>query len=267
MNILTAVIFGLIQGFGEMLPISSSAHLVLFPYLFNLPDPGLAFDVALHVGSLVAIIGYFWREWIDLAKAAWKLIITRKVTEFNQKLVLLIILASIPGAIFGLLLDNYAESTFRNPILIASTLIIMGAVLYYADHHDKGKKEMKDISYKNSITIGLAQALAIIPGVSRSGVTITAGLFEGINKEDVARFSFLMSAPIIAGAALVKVKDLSHAMIVSADFWVALFTSVIASVVAISFLLKLVRKNHFDIFVFYRFFLAAIVIIVFFMRK
>lgn len=267
MNILTALIFGIIQGFGEMLPISSSAHLVLFPYLFGLTDPGLAFDVALHVGTLVAILGYFWRDWVDMAMSLIKLARERKVTSQSQKLAGLLLVASIPGAIFGIVLGDLADKAFRNPLLIVVTLVVAGAVLYFADHSDHGKREIKDLKLKDAVVVGLAQAIAIIPGVSRSGATITAGLFSGVTREEAARFSFLMSAPIIAGAALVEVPKISLGLVSTLPFWVAIVASVISSALAIKVLLSLVKKNHFDIFVWYRFALAAVVLAVFLIRK
>ncbi len=266
MNIPTAIIFGLIQGFGEMLPISSSAHLVLFPYLFGFTDPGLAFDVALHVGTLAAILGYFWRDWVDMAVSLAKLARERKVTSQSQKLAGLLLVASIPGAIFGYLLGDLAESAFRNPLLIAFTLVAAGVLLYFADHTDKGGRTLKELGIRDAVVIGLAQAVAIIPGVSRSGATITAGLFSGINREEAARFSFLMSAPIIAGAALVKVSKLDAGMATSLSFWVAMLAAVVSSALAIKLLLSLVRKQHFDIFVWYRFALAAVVLIVYLLK-
>ncbi len=266
MNALQALIFGFIQGFGEMLPISSSAHLVLFPYLFKINDPGLAFDVALHFGTLIAIIGFFWHDWIEIIKALVKLIKERKITDFYQRLGIMLLIASLPGAIFGLLLNSYAETIFRGPILVALMLAAMGGLLYYADHRQKGKKKIQDLTYKKSFTIGLAQALAIIPGVSRSGITITTGLFEGLTRGEAAKFSFLMSAPIIFGAALAKLPDLSGQILMTSTFWLAFVSSIVSSLIAIKFLLGFVRKHSFDIFVFYRWGLAALIIVVVLMR-
>jgi undecaprenyl-diphosphatase len=266
MSILNAILFGLIQGFAEMLPISSSAHLVLFPWIFGFTDPGLAFDVALHLGTLVAILAYFWRDWVDMASSLLKLARERKVTSQSQKLAGLLLIASVPGAIFGFALGDLAERTFRNPLLIAVTLVVAGVLLYIADHRDMGSRKLADLNVKDAILVGLAQAVAIIPGVSRSGATITMGLFSGITREDAARFSFLMSAPIIAGAALVKVLKLDMAIAGSLPFWLSILAAVISSVLAIKLLLALVRKQHFDIFVYYRFALAAIILFVYFNR-
>ena len=261
MNVLQAVIFGFIQGFGEMLPISSSAHLVLFPYLFRINDPGLAFDVALHFGTLLAILGFFWMDWVNIFKSFIVLAKERKVTSFYQRLGIMLLIASIPGAIFGLLLDKYAETVFRGPALVAIMMALMGGVLYFADHKWRGKKEIKDLTNKKSFTIGLAQAVAIIPGVSRSGITISMGLFEGLTRREAARFSFLMSAPIIAGAAMAKLPDLSTQIVATSTFWIAFVTSIISSLLAIKLLLGFVRRYSFNIFVFYRWGLAALILI------
>ncbi len=266
MNITNALLLGLIQGFGEMLPISSSAHLVLAPYLFNFADPGLAFDVALHLGTLGAILGYFWREWLDMAGSLLKLVLERKVTSQSQKLAGLLLVASIPGALFGYFLGDFAETTFRNPLSVAFALVAAGALLWYVDHRETGARKLANIGPVDAIMIGLAQAVALIPGVSRSGATITAGLARGISRDDAARFSFLMSAPIIAGAALVKVPSLDQSVIMSGPFWVAIVAAIVSSTVAIKVLLTLVKKHHFDIFVYYRFALAALVVAVYFLK-
>lgn len=250
-----------------MLPISSSAHLVLLPWIMGFTDPGLAFDVALHVGTLVAILVYFWREWLDIAVSLIKLARERRITSQGQKLAILLLISSVPGAILGVLLGGYAETVFRNPILVAGALVVMGSLLWYADHHDKGQKDITKITRMDSFKLGLAQAVAIIPGVSRSGVTMTTGLFLGIGRSDAAKFSFLMSAPIIAGAALVKAKDLAPAMLTSLPFWVAMLAALASSLFAIGFLLRYVRKHNFNIFVYYRFILAAVIIITYLIRS
>lgn len=267
MNILQAALLGLVQGLAEMLPISSSAHLVLLPWLGGFSDPGLAFDVALHVGTLVAIMSYFWRDWVNIAISLIKLVRERHVTSQSQKLALMLAISAVPGAIFGFVLSDYAESAFRSPLLVAGALVVMGSILWYADHHDKGTKKLADVTYADSLKIGLAQALAIIPGVSRSGATMTTGLFLGIDRSDAAKFSFMMSAPIIAGAAILKVKDISPAMLASSAFWVAMIAAVVSSLFAIGFLLRFVRKHNFNVFVYYRFALATVILITYLIRR
>jgi undecaprenyl-diphosphatase len=266
MNITQALIFGLIQGFAEMLPISSSAHLILFPWFFNFPDPGLTFDVALHLGTLFAILGFFWEDWLKIIKDLLLILKTRKIETFEQKMAGFLLLASIPGAIFGVLLDDAAETIFRNPLLIALSLTTLGVLLMYADNINKGKLKLENMTTKKAFGIGLAQALAIIPGVSRSGITITAGLFSGFTRADAAKFSFLMSAPIIAGAALVKVPELAASNFTFSLFAVAFLSAAISAVIAIKFLLNFVKNNNFNIFAFYRFSLAALIIIVYLTR-
>lgn len=267
MTIFHALILGIVQGLGEMLPISSSAHLVLLPWFFNFPDPGLAFDVALHLGTLLAILIYFWKDWWQIFESLLKLAKTRKVETFEQRLAGFLIIASVPGAIFGYLLESKAETVFRAPILVATMLVVFGIVLLIADRMDRGKLTLKDMKSKNALIIGFSQALAVIPGVSRSGITMTAGLFSGFAREDVAKFSFLMSAPIIAGAGLLKIKDIGAHEISSLPFWVAFVAAVVAALFAINFLLKFIKKHNFAIFAYYRFALAAIIIATLIFRR
>lgn len=261
MTIIQALILGIVQGIAEMLPISSSAHLVLFPWLFNFPDPGLSFDVALHIGTLAALLVYFWQDWVAVLKGLLRTLKTRKIEVFEQKLFLLLIVATIPGALAGYFFESAAETVFRSPVLIALALSVMGALLYFADSRDKGLKKLKDTNYRNAFTYGLAQALAIVPGVSRSGVTMTTGLFLGFERESVAKFSFLMSAPIIAGAGIFQLKDLSISELSSAVFIVGFLASLVSSFLAIKFLLGYIKNHNFKVFAYYRFILAAIIIL------
>ena len=262
MNILQAAILGLVQGLGEFLPISSSAHLVLVPWLFNWEDPGLTFDIALHIGTLIAVVIYFWKDWLQL--------ITKGVTDFRSRegrLFWYLVLATIPGAAIGLLLEKKAETIFRNPVLIAIMLIALGIVLYWVDRKSSKKIEAENISLKTSFLIGLSQALAIIPGVSRSGITMTTGLFLGLTREGAARFSFLLSAPIIFGAALVKMpKVIANPSMINTSFIVGMIVSCITGLASIGFLLRYLQTKTFLPFVLYRFILGAIVIVVAFIR-
>lgn len=265
MTVFHALILGIVQGFGEMLPISSSAHLVLLPWFLNFPDPGLAFDVALHVGTLLALLLYFWKDWLKIFSDLFLIIKTRKVETFEQKLAGYLILASIPGAFFGALLEKHAETTFRNPLIMVITLVIFGTLLLVADKKDKGERTLKDMKVKDSLIIGLSQAIALIPGVSRSGITMTAGLFSGFKKEDVAKFSFMMSAPIIGGAGILQLKDMQASEINTA-FIIGFVASVISSLIAIGFLLTYIKKHGFKIFVYYRYFLALVILLLIFIR-
>lgn len=257
MTLLQAVVYGLVQGLGEFLPISSSAHLVLVPWLFGWTDPGLTFDVALHIGTLVAVIAYFWKDW-------WYLIIKgfTEVSSAEGRLFWYLVVATIPGGIGGFLLEKKAETVFRDPLLIALMLIVMGVFLYAADRWGTKKKGMDSITLPTSLGIGISQVLAIIPGVSRSGITMTTGLAAGLTRESAARFSFLLSAPIILGAALVKIPHLiSHPSAITGYFMAGVVVSCVTGFASIGFLLRYIQTRSFLPFVVYRFLLGALVIV------
>lgn len=262
MTIWQAVVMGIVQGLGEFLPISSSAHLVLVPWLFRWHDPGLTFDIALHIGTLIAVIAYFWRDWVKLIQGAFQ---GTKTTE--GRLFWFLVLATIPGAIMGFLLEEKAETVFRNPVLIAVMLIVLGVILYWADRKGRKLTEVNNISLGQSLLIGISQALAIIPGVSRSGITMTTGLLLGLTRESAARFSFLLSAPVIFGAGVIKVPDIiANPGMVDAPFLVGMLVSALSGAASIGFLLKYVQKKNFLPFVWYRFLLGALVLLVALMR-
>lgn len=257
MTVLQAVILGLAQGLGEFLPISSSAHLVLIPWLLGWTDPGLTFDVALHLGTLVAVVIYFWKDW-------WRLII-KGVTDIRStegRLFWYLVAATVPGALGGYLLEKKAETVFRSPVLIAAMLILMGIFLYWADRRSTKKIEMNHITFGTSLLIGISQVLAIIPGVSRSGITMTTGLLAGLTREGAARFSFLLSTPIIFGAALVKLPVLiSNSSGITTNFLIGTAVSCVSGIASIGFLLRYVQAKNFLPFSLYRFILGALVII------
>lgn len=257
LTILQAVILGLAQGLGEFLPISSSAHLVLIPWFFGWEDPGLTFDVALHLGTLVAVIIYFWKDW-------WHLIIKgfSDARSVEGRLFWYLVAASVPGAIGGYLLEKKAETVFRSPTLIAIMLILMGIFLYWADRRSTKKIEMNNITFGTSLLIGISQVLAIIPGVSRSGITMTTGLLMGVTRTGAARFSFLLSTPIIFGAAMVKLPGvISNSSGITVSFMIGTVVSCIAGIVSIGFLLRYVQTKNFLPFAWYRFILGALVIV------
>jgi undecaprenyl-diphosphatase len=262
LDILQAGILGLVQGLGEFLPISSSAHLVIVPWLFNWEDQGLTFDIALHIGTLIAVAIYFWKDWLQL--------ITKGVTDARSRegrLFWYLVLATIPGAMIGLLLEKKAETSFRNPVLIAIMLIALGIVLYWVDRKSAKKIEAENISLKTSFLIGLSQALAIIPGVSRSGITMTTGLFLGLTREGAARFSFLLSAPIIFGAAIVKVPHIiANPAVITTNFIVGMVVSCVTGIASIGFLLRYVQTKTFLPFAWYRFILGALILTIVFLK-
>lgn len=258
MTVLQAVILGLVQGLGEFLPVSSSAHLVLVPWLFGWTDPGLTFDVALHTGTLVAVVIYFWKDWRQLIIKGFT-----DVRTLEGKLFWYLAAATVPGAVGGFLLEKKAEMIFRSPVLIAIMLILMGIVLYWADRRGAKNIELKNLTLGTSLLIGLSQTLAIIPGVSRSGITMTTGMLRGITREGAARFSFLLSTPIILGAAMVKLPHvLLHSSMITVNFTIGMLVSCITGIMSIGFLLRYVQTRDFLPFAWYRFVLGALVIVV-----
>jgi len=253
-----AIILGLVQGLGEFLPISSSAHLVLTPWLFGWTDPGLTFDIALHIGTLIAVVIYFWKDWLTLIHQG-----LTNARGREGRLFWYLAAASVPGAVAGFLLEETAETVFRSPLLIAAMLIVMGAVLYWADRKGPRKADLDRLTFGASLWIGASQALAIIPGVSRSGITMATGLMLGLTRAGAARFSFLLSTPIIFGAALVKLPYLlANPSVVTVHFTVGILVSFLSGIAGIGFLLRYVQTRTFLPFVWYRFILGALVILI-----
>lgn len=261
MTLFHAIVLGIIQGLSEFLPISSSAHLALTPWLLHWPEPGLSFDVALHTGTLVAVLAYFRAEWIRLIRAAWQIVTTRKVASESQRRVVLLVIATIPGGIAGLFLDKYAETTFRAPALIAWAMIILGILLWLADRSAREVRTLSDMKPGDALLIGIAQIFALIPGVSRSGSTITAGLADRFDRESAAVFSFLMSMPIIAAAAILKVPHVLHEQGLSAPLVAGVLASAISGWLAIAALLRYVTRRSYGVFALYRV-LAGVAVLV-----
>ncbi len=254
-----ALILGIIQGLTEFLPVSSSAHLVLAPWLFGWQDQGLAFDVALHLGTLLALIIYYWPQWVKMASSL--------VNEDREQrhLLLLLIVASVPGAIIGLAFEKQAETIFRSPLLIAIAMAVMGIALWYFDHISAHRRTISEITLIDALLIGLSQALAIIPGVSRSGATITTARILSIDRQDAANFSFLMATPIIAGAGLVEGRHLIHGAL-SSEVMIGFAAAAVFGLAAIAALIRFVRTRTYALFAWYRVALAIFVIAVFLMR-
>ncbi len=252
MSIGQAVVFGVVQGLGEFLPISSSAHLILLPWLLGWQDPGLAFDVALHLGTLIALAIHFWRDLLRLARALLLSIVERKVRgDPERRLAWGIAIASVPGAAAGFLLESYAETAFRAPALIAWTLMVMGVILFTADRFCPGRRRLHELTLADAFLIGVGQALAIVPGVSRSGATITAARALGASRETAARFSFLLSAPIVFGAGLLKAPDMLAGRL-DAPLLAGVFASAGVGYLAIRYLLIYVQTRDYGVFVYYR---------------
>jgi len=249
-----AMIFGALQGLTEFLPISSTAHLILLPWAVGWPDPGLSFDVALHLGTLIALLIYFRTEWIALIGSALGILRGRTQTP-DARMAMQIIVATIPGAIAGALFEHKVEDALRAPQVIAIMLIALALVLAVAELMGQRKKGLGEISWTDAITVGVAQALAIVPGVSRSGITITAGLFRNFNRETAARFSFYLSTPIIAGAVAKKSLDVIKAGATIQQltpFILGILASAIVGYLAIAFMMRYLQTRTTYLFIYYR---------------
>jgi undecaprenyl-diphosphatase len=257
-SIWQAIIMGLVQGLGEFLPISSSGHLILVPWIFNWPEPGLTFDVALHIGTLLAVVLYFWRDWLNLFAAA----ITGRNKE-NRRIFWYLVFGSIPAAVIGYLFDDFIEKALRSPLIIGGTLIVFGLFLYLSDRN-KELRSLDSMNLYDALLIGVAQAIALVPGVSRSGITITAARMFSYKREDAARFSFLLSTPVIFGAGILKMAHLSLSE-VTAPFLTGVLVSAVVGLLCISFLLRFVKKASFKVFVGYRVILGLVIIVLFFL--
>ncbi|MHC1739490.1 MAG: undecaprenyl-diphosphatase UppP [Anaerolineaceae bacterium] len=283
MTIIQAILLGLVQGLTEFIPISSSAHLIIIPWLFKWTDPALtslSFDVALHLGTLIAVLWFFGRDWLRLIRAWFLSIKERKIAgNPDRRLAWLILLGCIPGGIAGVLAESKIDELFhqanvpisKNAILVLAIIIILLAILLYiVERVAKHSREMNSLTLKDAAIIGLAQALAIFPGVSRSGSTITAGLAIGLKREDAARFSFLLGAPIIAGAGAKSLWDLIQASQAGSGmagselilFPIGMVVAAISGYFCIKFLLNFLQKHSMDAFVYYRWALAALIVVV-----
>ena len=259
-TILQAFILGALQGLTEFLPVSSSAHLSLTPWVMGWAPAGLGFDLALHVGTLVALGWYFRHEWRALVLGGVTLLRHRRPTDEASWRAWFIIIATIPAAIAGILLEDYAETVFRAPIITAVMLIVMGALLWLVDATVARTRDRGSMTWRDALLVGLAQCLALVPGVSRSGSTITAGRALGFDRSAAAVFSFLMSMPITLAAAILKVPEAVRETGLSAPLLVGVGTAALSSWLAIAVLLRYVSKRGYGIFALYRFALGAVII-------
>lgn len=263
MPLYQAIVLAIVQGLTEFLPVSSTAHLVLFPWLLGWNDPGLTFDVALHAGTLVAVAVYFRRLWFRMVGAALGHGASTDTARLERRLFWFLVIGTIPGAIVGMLLERAVEEKFRQPWLIGMSLIVVGILMWAGDRAESHEKPLERTSLADSLWIGAAQAFAIVPGVSRSGATMTAGLFRGLTREASARFSFLLATPIITGAVLVKGFELRHTGL-AADmrlpFVAGIVVSGLVGYLVIAFLMRYLAHRTFKIFVIYRVALGVIVL-------
>ncbi len=262
---------GIVQGLTEFLPISSSAHLILFPWFFGWTDTlvdTLSFDVALHAGTLVAILWYFRNDWTGLAGGFLRILARRRVKETEERLILYIILATIPAGLAGLLLEKAVAETFRNPLLITLPLIAVSFLMIYAEKRPRPSWPLNKMTLPDSLMIGIAQAIALLPGISRSGITITTGLLRGYEREAATRFSFLLSTPAIAGAAVLHLRHLFSGSGFQDGhiFAVGFLSSAVSGYLAIAFLMRYLRKHTLNAFAGYRLLLAAFIILWIFLK-
>ena len=248
-----AIFLGIIQGLTELLPISSSAHLTVLPWLmWNIEDIG-AFDVALHAGTLLAIGIFFFKDWINLLVGAYK---TTFKKEKNREGTMFwyLVLATIPGGLLGFVLDDVidgfigARGVKLAMTIIACALIVMGIILYLVDKKSKSETDYEHMTLKQTFLVGFSQALAFIPGVSRSGITITTARAMGVDRESAAKYSFMLSAPIVLGAVILKLSD----FVFSLAFFMGIFASFLVGILVIKFLLKYLQKGSFKAFGIYR---------------
>lgn len=255
MTIFEAIVYGVIQGITEFLPISSSAHLILLPVFTGWKDPGLAFDVALHWGTLLAVLLYYWRDLLTLAKGGVRFLAGERKHE--NILPWQILAATIPAAVIGYLVEDLAATAFRSPWIMVVTLSLLGVLLWLADRLGRKRIPMEAVGWMPALIIGCCQAIALVPGVSRSGVTITTALFLGLDRSAAVRFSFLLSIPITAGAGLLKspyvMNNLGNPMI-----WAGVAASAVSGMLAMHVLISYVKNRSFTPFVLYRIALAVV---------
>ncbi len=270
MNLIEAIILGIIQGATEFLPVSSSGHMALAHYFLGAQESDLAFDVALHLGTLVAILIYFRDDFWQMGKAILGLHKEPTETQRLRKMALFIAIATVPGVLAGLLLGEAAENYFRHPAMVAVALAGAGLLLLLADRTGKHTRNFEAITLTNALLIGLAQACAIIPGVSRSGSTITCGLAMGLTRQAAIRFSFLLSAPIIFGAGMHEIPKITQNGLLDGQgvlYASGFLAAAISGYLFISFIMQYIRARSFAIFAYYRFLLAALVFIALFLQR
>lgn len=260
MSLIHALLLGLLQGATEFLPVSSSGHLVLVPWLLGWPAPGLAFDALVHWGTAVAVVGYFWRDWTVLLRGCWQALRTRSLADPHARLGWLILLGTVPATLAGWLLEDFFAEMFARPIAAAGFLLVTAGFLTLAEgwatrrggpqsplSKDRTTTEgCPSLSSLDAILIGLAQAVAIMPGVSRSGATIAAGMGRGMEREPAARFSFLLATPIVLGAGLLQALDLVRAGTLTARFpalAVGFLAALVSGLACIHFLLRYLQRR------------------------
>jgi len=277
MSLIQAIILALVQALTEFLPVSSTAHLILFPWLLNWPDPGLAFDVALHAGTLLAVVLYFFKDWVTLILCGLGLPYpssdTAEQVAMHRRTFWYMVVGTIPAAILGKLFHHQIEDELRKPLIIGISLVAVAVVMWWADAKSKLQRKLESANLADAVSIGSAQAVALWPGVSRSGITITTGLFRGFTREAATRFSFLLSAPVIAGAVLTELPRLVK-MHKAGGLDLPLFTLVTSILVSgcagylvIAFFLRYLQTRTLRPFIIYRLAFGIAVLILAFLHK
>jgi undecaprenyl-diphosphatase len=271
MPLYQAIILAIVQGLTEFLPVSSTAHLTVIPKLLGWTDQGLGFDIALHVGTLAAVVVFFFKDWVAIICNAFRIKTPfGREDETNPNLLWYLVLGSIPVGVAGLFLKKYAEGPWRNLYVIGAMLIIIGIVMGIADRVGQERKTMSTMAYLDGWWIGFAQALAVVPGTSRSGITISAGRFRSLTREAAARFSFLLSTPAIAAAALKDFQELHRAGGIPPEmrlpYLVGIVVSAVTGMLVIGFFLRYLREHTFRFFVWYRIVFGIILIALAFFR-
>jgi len=267
MDILQAIIVGIVQGLTEFLPVSSSAHLIFAQELLGINQPGIAFDVLLHLGTLIAVISYFFKDVIEMIKAFFLSILDIFKGRFKKgfmednykKLAWMVIIGTIPAGLVGVLFKHQIEGLFQGIAIPAFFLLITGVLLYTSQRFNVGKRDVNNSGLLDAIIVGISQAFALIPGLSRSGTTIATGLFRGLDKEFAARFSFLLAIPAIVGATVTQLSDISTGFDIA--YLLGFLAAIISGYLAISILLKLIRERSLDIFAFYCWIVGAAVLV------
>lgn len=268
-QLVQAVVLGIVQGLTEFLPVSSSGHLIVVPALLGWDDPfieSLAFSVMLHLGTLIALLAFFRADWLRLVPAWFASFRDRRIGgDPDRRLAWLLAISTIPAVIVGLLLNDLIETAFREARLVAVTLVVGAAILWLAERVGARTKGIGDLSTRGALGIGIAQAAALVPGISRSGISISAGLFAGLNREAAARFSFLMATPITAGAGAYETGKLltgeAGVDVQVAPLVAGMLAALVAGLAAIAILLRFLRTHPTTIFILYRLVLAGVVVV------
>ena len=266
LELIGAIFLGIVQGLTEFLPVSSSGHLLLGQYFLGLDQDrfGLSFDAAIHTGTVLAVVSFFWRDLLRMAAAFVRSLRSPSFADRDQRMAYLILVACIPAGVVGLMFQNFFEEEVRSPWLVAFNLVLVGALFIVGEAFGRKTRTSDKLGFKEALGIGLAQTAALFPGVSRSGATITIGLFLGLRRDEAARFSFLMSVPITAAAALLSLIDAFGSGIDANDvllFLVGSITSGVVGYLAIRFLLDYLAGHSLLVFAYYRFALAAVVVV------